>query len=222
MKGSELINRLGYSKLTDENVYDEEGNFLPPAEVKAKLRSFEYMMSVRKLNKFSDFKHVIFKIDMKVQAQRDSMTKLMVQPENPKLVEGQIFDVKPLNKYISEEKLRGKAILMFFWSSVYNASGANVYSQLNEVFETYKNPDKLQVLVVNNLPPEQALKLLEKSPIVNTKLILGAQEVNNAYQTKNDMLILLTDQNHQILYSAKSSAEMTPRQLNNYLKAMFK
>lgn len=223
MRGSELIDRLGYSKLSDENVYDEDGNFVPPAEVKAKLRSFEYMMSVRKMNKFSDYKHVIFKIDQKQQAQRDSMYKLMMQPENPKLVEGQILDTRPLKNYISEEKLNGKAIVMFFWSSAYNkGAGTNVYSQLNEVFETYKNPDKLQVLVVNNLPPDQASKLLETSPIVNTKLILGAQEVNDAYQTKNDMLILLTDQNHKILYSAKSSAEMTPRQLNNYLKAMFK
>ncbi|MHA4893645.1 hypothetical protein ACXZ1K_02745 [Pedobacter sp. PWIIR3] len=221
-KGSDLINRLGDLNITDENVYDEEGNFVSPADVKAKLRTYEYIMSVRKLNKFSDFKHVISKINLKIQAQRDSMTKLMLQPENPKLIEGQILDLKPLQKYMSEDQLSGKAIAIFFWSSGYNGSGSNVYSQLNEVFETYRNPDKFEILVVNNLPTEQALRLLEKSPIVNTRLILNAQDVINAYQTKNNMLVLLTDQNHKILYSATSSAEMTPRQLNGYLKAMFK
>ncbi|RZK78502.1 MAG: hypothetical protein EOO92_11005 [Pedobacter sp.] len=221
-KGSEINKMLAEMQPTDKTVYDINGNAVNPAEVKAKLRSFDYNMSIRKLSQFPDYKHVIFKLDRKVQAERDSITKEMLKPANPKLREGQILDVKPLKKYIDKDRLNGKAVALIFLPAQYTTTGNDVYAKLNGVLETYKNPDKFEILAITNLDPFKAAQALSRSPIINTQLIIDAQEVFNNYETQNTMLILLTNPSHKILYSVKNSAEMTPRQLNDYLRTMFK
>jgi len=221
MKGSELNRILGDMKVTDENYYDVEGNILDPADVKAKLMSFDYEPSIRKLKQFPDYKHVISKVDKKIQAEMDSIYSFTLQPTSAKLKTGTILDTKPLYSYVDKKRLDGKIIALIFWSDAYYAKTAiDVNEKLNNVLNEYKIPGKIEILAITHHPAGRAAQALLRNPIINTQHILDAQDLTKAYGTENDLVMLLTDPNHKILYAVRGSAAMTPRQFDKYLKRM--
>lgn len=221
MKSSELNKMLGDMKVTDRNYYDIDGNIVAPAEVKAKLKSFDYQLSIRKLTKFPDYKNVIDKVNKLAQAEMDSVYSLKLQPNSDKLKTGTILDVGPLKTYADKKSLEGKIIALIFWSDAYYPkTGVNFNESLNDVLNTYKIPGKIEILAITHHPAGRAAEALVKNPIINTQHILNASDITKAYKTENDFVVVLTDKNHKILYSVRGSAVMTPRQFDKHLKTM--
>ncbi|RZK73035.1 MAG: hypothetical protein EOO85_18220 [Pedobacter sp.] len=221
MKGSELNKMFANMKVDDKNYYDMDGNIVSSADVKAKLRTFEYELSIRKLDKFPDYKHVVHKVDKRQQALMDSVSLLRFQPNSDKLKIGMTLDVKPLYNYVDIKRLNGKIIALIFWSDAYyGKTGMDINERLNNVLSDFKIPGKIEILSITHHPAGRAAEALLKNPIVNTQHILDAQDVIKEYKTENELTVVLTDANHKILYSAKGSAAVTPRQFNKHLKAM--
>jgi len=223
MKGSELNKMFANIKVDDKNYYDMDGNILAGPDAKAKLRTLDYEISVRKLDKYPDYKRVVFKVDKKQQALLDSTYAPKLQPNSEKLKTGVILDVKPLYKYAEKKRLDGKILALIFWSDAYYRNSAmDVNARLNNVLSDYKIPGKIEILAITHHPAGRAAQALVNNPIVNTQHILDAEDLVNEYKTENDLTFVLTDSNHKILYSAKGSAAMTPRQFDKHLKAMLK
>ena len=73
MSAAEFNKMMADVKVTDKNYYDFNGNVMDAADAKAKLRSFDYRLSVRKLSESSDFKNVLIKVNRKLQEETDSI-----------------------------------------------------------------------------------------------------------------------------------------------------
>jgi hypothetical protein len=221
--GAELNRMFAGRTVTDKSYYDINGNKVRAAEVKLMLRSFNYDVSVTKLDKFPDYKNVLVKVNKKWQAESDSIYSIQLQPNSDKLKRGVILDTKPLYKYVDKGRLEGKIIALIFWSDAYySAAATDVNERLNSVLSDYKIPGKIEILSITHHPAERATQALFKNPIVNTQHILDAEDLTKEYKTENDLTVVLTDSAHKILYAVKGSAAMTPRQLDKYLKAMLK
>ncbi|HEX8608442.1 MAG TPA: hypothetical protein VF679_07380 [Pedobacter sp.] len=216
--GSELQKMLSGVKITDPKIYDRAGNVVDSLEAIAKVKSFLYTLGWAQ-NKDGEYKRTIFKIDPEVQVLMDANMKKRLLPKSLKLREGVILDLKPMAKKLDLKELEGKSVLLIFWcDGCYSGSKADAYAEVNEVLTKYKDPEKFEILAVTHHSIDEATRALSKSPIVNTRHILAAGDVNQAYETGNRPVLVLTDKSHKILYSITGSATMTPRILNNTLK----
>ena len=216
--GSELQKMLTGVKITDPKIYDKAGNVVDSLDAIAKVKSFQYTLGWAR-NKDGEYKRTIFKIDPELQVMMDANSKKMRLPKSTKLREGLELDLRPLSKRVALKGLEGKAVLLIFWcDGCYLGSTADAYAEVNEVLNKFKNPEKLEILAITHHLPEHAATALNRNPIVNTRHLLDAGDINKGYETDNQPLIILTDQNHKILYAATGNATITPRILNNTLK----
>jgi hypothetical protein len=216
--GTDLNKMLSGIKITDPKIYDKEGNIVDSLTAIGKVKSFEYTLGWSR-NKEGELKRTLFKINPEAQILMDANARKMFSPKSEKLQEGILLDLKPLSKRIDLQELKGKAVLLIFWGNgLYAGSKADAYEEVNEVLEKFKNPEKLQIIAITHHSVDDATRALAKSPIVNTRHILNAEDVNQAYETENRPVIVLTDKMHKIVYSIKNNATMTPRILNNTLK----
>lgn len=218
MSGAELKKVMGDVKFSDKRIYDKEGNIIDSAEAARRVKTYEYVMGFTKKND-GEYKRMIFKLDPHIQAMSDSVVKLDRRPKSPKLQEGQILDLKPLNKFVGRNDLEGKAVLLIFWcDGCFNGSLPNAYAQVNEVLSKYKDPEKLEILTITHHPIEVVSPALTRNPIVNTRHIIDAGSVTEYFQTENRPIIVLTDKSHKIVYAIKDNALMTPRWLDKLFR----
>ncbi|TCD00513.1 hypothetical protein [Pedobacter psychroterrae] len=218
IKGADLNKMLGNVRFTDRKIYDIKGNVVDSAEAERRVKSFESMMGwVRKEN--GEYKRLITNTNTAIQAQSDSITKIALRPNSPKLQVGVVLDLKPLSKYVKPDGLAGKAVMLIFWcDGCYAGSLPNSYSQVNEVLLKYKNPEKLKILTITHHSVEHVSTALAKNPIVNDRHILDATAITDSYETGNRPIIVLTDKSHKIVYSIRDNAIMTPRLLDKLFR----
>ncbi|MEJ7557192.1 MAG: hypothetical protein WKF66_02720 [Pedobacter sp.] len=216
--GSELQKMLGGVKITDPKIYDRAGNVVDSLEAIAKVKSFLYTLGWAQ-NKAREYKRTIFKIDPEAQVLMDANTKQLRLPKSLKLREGVRLELKPLAKKLDLKTLEGKAVLLIFWcDGCYSGSQADAYAEVNEVLSKYNNPDKLAIIAITHHTPEHAAKALIRNPIVNTRHIVDAEVINQAYESGNQPLMVLADKSHKIIYAISGNVTITPRILNNTLK----
>ncbi|MES2828759.1 MAG: hypothetical protein V4687_11400 [Bacteroidota bacterium] len=219
MKGSDVQKMLG--SVTDKLIYDEHGKIIDSLEADKMVKTFKYTLGFglvkglegmrRKLSRFSDARW----------EQMDSISRKSRKPQNIKIQEGMTLDLKPLSKRVELDELKSKTVILIFWCrGCYVGSGRDAYASLNDVLLKYKNPEKFRILVVTHHSYDEAAEALKVSPIVNDQHIYNASQITEAYETRNRPHIIMTDQNHKIIYSVTDNAMSTPRTVDKFLKAL--
>lgn len=214
MTGAEAMKII--PKVTDPKIYDRAGNIIDSAEARAKVKSFDYEMGMAIPAGQKEYKNVLFKVDHAQQDEMDARFKMMMRPANPKVWEGVTLDLTPLAKHTDTTKLVGKAVVLLFRNQNYGF----MYKSINDAIENSIDKNKFEVFVITKLDYASAKTAQKNAPILNAHHIVDAQDLTDAYETKGDALIIVTNAQHQITYSAKSGPAMAGRTLNKLLKAL--
>jgi hypothetical protein len=194
-----------------------DGNVLDSVTVIKLLKTYEYRRAWSIPKGQTELKRVVRKIDPKQQEEIDNYYKLKHRPKSPRLWENITLDLSPLAKRTDLSQLEGKAIVLIFWT---DSRSSNIYSEVNEVIANYIGQNKFEVFAVTHLPYDVAATVLKRSPILNAHQIISVPSVTDFYQTEDMPVIVVTNAQHQITYTMTNNVDITPRMLNNLLKAL--
>ncbi|MDB5003598.1 MAG: hypothetical protein JWQ34_1823 [Mucilaginibacter sp.] len=220
MSGADY-NKMFKFKVTDRNIYDQEGHVVDSVTADKMVKSMDYGISLVSTNGQESFRRTLTKINPKQQESiYQSLKDLPHALRSRRLQDGLTLDLKPISQRVDTAKLLGKAIIMIFWcTECYSGAGVpNQYHAVNDVISTYYNPDKLQVIAITDSPFDVAAEALKKSPILNARNVFEASGITDAYQTDNRPVIVMTDKAHKILFSISNNAGVTVWMLNKLLK----
>jgi len=203
-------------KITDKNIYDQEGNIVDSAKARQMVKTFEYEMWQTIPAGQTEYKHVVAKVDHAKEERSDKTSLAMFWPKSSKLTEGVELDLSPLAKHTDVGKLEGKAVVLLFRNNQY----AFMFDHINDAIANNIDNNKFEVFAITGLDYASAKAAQKQMPILNAHHIIDAQDLINFYETKGDATVVVTNLLHQIIYAARSGPAMTPRTLNKLLKAL--
>ncbi|WP_256004035.1 TlpA family protein disulfide reductase [Pedobacter deserti] len=210
MTGAEY-NRLPKQALpTDSRVYDLVGNVLDSTEVQRRLATYEY--EVRTYEVGGSLRYVLTKFNER-DIERERELEEYLKPGSPLLQKGMTLDLKPFESRTDIEALNGKAVVLIFWCEDCYQRIPDAYKQVNDVLSRFHGSEKLAIITVTHHSVDQSIAALKKSPIVNTQHIVAAADLTSKFETGNKPVIVVTDQNHKIVYATRNWAGMTPRKI---------
>jgi hypothetical protein len=204
--------------ITDQNIYDMDGNILDSVTAGKMLRTYDYYSAFSIPKGQTSLKRVVKKADPKEDAETERYMKITHRPKSSKLWDGITLDLKPLEQRTDVSKLEGKGIVLIFWKG--SASAHRYYESINDVIADNIGDKKFDVFAITAQSYNEAKQSLQKNPILNAHQIIDAESVIDDYGITEPFVLVVTNARHQVTYAITTFAAVTPRVLKRLFKEL--